>query len=57
VEDPLICSTIAVARWLADLADTWSAIETIRASKSHLSIGSPSPRPLPFVLMKGAAVG
>lgn len=52
VEDPLICSTMAAARWLTDLADSWSAIETIRTSKSHLSIGSPSPQPLPFVLTK-----
>lgn len=57
VEDPLICSTIAAARWLTDLADTWSTIETIRASKSHISIGSRSPQPLPFVLTKGAKIG
>ena len=57
VDDPLICSTMAAARWLTDLADSWSAIEAIRTSKSHLSIGSPSPQPLPFVLTEGAAVG
>lgn len=50
VEDPLIHSTIAAARWLARLADTWSAIETVRASKSHLFLDIPSPRPLPFVM-------
>lgn len=50
VEDPLIRSTITLARWLARLADTWPAIETIRASKAHLSIRNPSPLPLPSVL-------
>ena len=49
VEDPFIRSTIAVARWLAGLAETWSAIETIRTSKAHLSAGNPSPLPVPFV--------
>lgn len=56
VEDPLIHSTIAAARWLARLADTWSAIESVRASKSHLSIGIPSLRHLPLVVTSGAAV-
>ncbi|WP_078327597.1 hypothetical protein [Mycobacteroides salmoniphilum] len=52
VQDPLIRSTIALARRLACLADIWSAIETIRTSKSHLSIGAPSPLPLPLVTTK-----
>ncbi|WP_301144788.1 hypothetical protein [Mycolicibacterium fortuitum] len=56
VEDTLICSTIAAARWLAGLADTWSAIETIRASRTHLAVGNPSPLPLPFVVTNKAAV-
>jgi hypothetical protein len=50
LEDTLIRSTIAAARWLAYLADTRSAIETARASKSHLSIDIPTPRPLSFVM-------
>lgn len=50
VEDPLICSTIAAANWLADLADVWSAIESMRASKSHLSTDVPSLLPPPFVM-------
>jgi len=50
VEDPLIRSTIAMARWLACLADTWSAIETIRASKAHLFAHNPALLPVPFVL-------
>lgn len=49
VEDPLIHSTITFARYLASLADTWSAIETTRTSKPHLSIDNSSPLPLPFV--------
>lgn len=52
VQDQLIRSTIAVAQWFARLADTWSAIEAIRTSRSHLSTGSPSPLALPLVLSK-----
>ena len=50
VEDPLIRSTIAASRWLADLADLWAAIETIRTSRPHLAEGNPMAGPLPFVL-------
>ncbi len=52
VEDPLIRATVALARWFARFVDTWSAIETIRASRAHLCIGNPSPVPLPFVVTK-----
>ncbi|MCV7281425.1 hypothetical protein H7J88_17450 [Mycolicibacterium flavescens] len=48
VQTPLIRSTIAMARWLADLANVWSAVESIRVSKAHLKVDSPSPQPLPF---------
>ena len=50
VEDPLIRSTIAASRWIADLADLWSAIETIRTSRPHLAGGNPVATPLPFVM-------
>lgn len=50
VNDPLIRPTIAAARWLAALADTWSAVETARTSRSHLAEESPVAAPLPFVL-------
>lgn len=50
VHDPLIRSTIAVARWVADLADTWSGIETTRTARAHLCRESRSPLPLPLVL-------
>ncbi|CPT65826.1 Uncharacterised protein [Mycobacteroides abscessus] len=50
VDDPLIRTTITVARWFADLASVWSAIETVRTARSHLSSGSTSLRPLPFVI-------
>jgi len=50
VKEPIIRSTIAVARWMADLADAWAAIETTRTSKPHLSEQNPSPLPIPFVL-------
>lgn len=52
VKDTLIRSTIAVARWFASLADTWSAIETIRASRPHLSTSNSAPLPLPLVVAK-----
>ena len=52
VDDPFIASTIGVARWVADLADAWSAIETKRLSREHLAAGDTQPRPLPVVLVK-----
>ncbi len=53
VEDPLIRSTIAASRWIAELADHWSAIETIRTSRPHLAGGNPVATPLPFVVTRG----
>jgi hypothetical protein len=50
VDEPFIASTIGVARWVADLADTWSAIETKRLSREHLAAGDTRPQPLPVVL-------
>ena len=50
VDDPLIRSTIAASRWIADLADIWSALETIRTSRPHLAEGNPAAAPLPFVV-------
>jgi hypothetical protein len=52
VDDPFIASTIGVARWVAHLADAWSAIETKRLSHEHLAAGDTRPRPLPVVLVK-----
>jgi hypothetical protein len=52
VDDPFIASTIGVARWVADLADAWAAIETKRRSREHLAAGNTQPRPLPVVLVK-----
>lgn len=52
VDDPFIASTIGVARWVAHLADAWSAIETKRLSREHLAAGDTQPRPLPVVLVK-----
>lgn len=51
VEDPLIRSSIAASRWIAELADLWSAIETIRTSRPHLAGGNPVAAPLPFALV------
>lgn len=56
MNDPLIRSTIGIARWIADLADTWSAIESIRGSKAHLAESIPAPHPLPFVLKMGRKI-
>lgn len=56
VNDPLIRSTIAVARWIADLADIWSAIETTRTARAHLCRESPTPLPLPLVLRSAARI-
>ncbi|MFM8856317.1 MAG: hypothetical protein ACKOI2_03760 [Actinomycetota bacterium] len=50
VEDPLISPTIAASRWIADLADFWSSIETTRTSRPHLAEENPMPVSLPFVL-------
>jgi len=52
VDDPFIASTIGVARWVADLADAWSAIETKRRSREHLAAGDTQLQPLPVVLAK-----
>lgn len=54
VHDPLIRSTIATARWVADLADTWSTIETTRTARAHLCRESYTPLPLPLVLTSAA---
>lgn len=51
VDDPLIAPTVAAASWLAGLADVWSAIETIRTSRPHLSRRDPAPLPVPFALV------
>jgi hypothetical protein len=45
--DPFVSETIAVARWLADLAEVWSAIEVARTSRQHLAGGDLTHRPLP----------
>jgi hypothetical protein len=52
VDDPFVASTIGVAHWVADLADAWSAVETKRLSREHLSAGDTVPRPLPVVLVE-----
>jgi hypothetical protein len=55
VDDPFVAQTVGVARWVADLADTWSAIETKRLSREHLAGGDEGPRPLPVVLVETAS--
>jgi hypothetical protein len=49
--DPFVSETIAVARWLADLAEVWSAIEVARTSRQHLAGGDLTHRPLPTALV------
>jgi hypothetical protein len=46
--DPFVAETIAVAQWLADLAEAWSAVEVARTSRPHLAGGDLIPRPLPI---------
>lgn len=50
VEDPLTSETIAVARWLAQLADAWSSVEVLRLSRDYLADGDVTPRPMPVAL-------
>jgi hypothetical protein len=54
VDDPFVAMTVGVACWVADLADTWSAIETRRLSRDHLAGSDKGPRPLPGVLVETA---
>ncbi|WP_139829779.1 hypothetical protein [Mycobacterium gastri] len=48
--DPFVAEMLAVARWLADVADVWSAVEVARTSRQHLASGDTTPRPLPVAL-------
>jgi hypothetical protein len=48
--DPFVAETLAVARWLADLANAWSAVEVARTSRKHLANGDTATRPLPVAL-------
>jgi hypothetical protein len=41
---------LAVARWVADLAEAWSSVETTRTSKEHLADGDLKLRLLPVDL-------
>jgi hypothetical protein len=48
--EPFVAEMIAVARWVADLAEAWSKVETARTSKEHLAAGDMTPRLLPVNL-------
>lgn len=48
--DPFVAETLAVARWLAELAEVWSAVEVARTSRQHLAGDDRTPQPLPVVL-------
>lgn len=48
--EPFVAETLAVARWLADLAEVWSAVEVARTSRKHLACGDITPRPLPVAV-------
>ncbi|MGV0991107.1 MAG: hypothetical protein ACOYB7_02530 [Mycobacterium sp.] len=52
VDDKLIAETIVAAHWIADLAQTWQAIETLRLSRDHLKGGDVESRILPFALVQ-----
>jgi hypothetical protein len=48
--DQFVAETLAVAGWLAELAEVWSAVEVARTSRQHLAGGDLTPQPLPVVL-------
>lgn len=48
--EPFVAETLAVARWLTDLAEAWSAVEVARTSRQHLACGDTAPRPLPVAI-------
>jgi hypothetical protein len=48
--DPFVAETLAVARWLAELAEVWSAVEVARTSRQHLAGGDLTTQPLPVAL-------
>jgi hypothetical protein len=48
--EPFVAEMLAVARWVADLAEAWSSVETARTSKDHLADGDVKLRPLPIDL-------
>lgn len=48
--DPFAAEMLAVAQWLAELADVWSKVEVARTSRHHLAGGDPTPQPLPVAL-------
>lgn len=48
--DPFVAETLAVARWLAELAEVWSAVEVARTSRQHLARGDLTSQPLPVAL-------
>lgn len=50
VADPLTSQTIAVARWVADLATAWSNVETNRLSRDHLAGQESVAQAMPVVL-------
>lgn len=49
-EDLLTSETIAVAGWVAQLADAWSSVEITRLSRDYLADKNVAPRPMPVVL-------
>jgi hypothetical protein len=48
--EPFVAEMIAVARWVADLAEAWSSVETARTSREHLAAGDVTPRLLPVAV-------
>jgi hypothetical protein len=48
--DPFVAETLAVARWLAELAEVWSKVEVARTSRQHLACGDLTLQPLPVAL-------
>jgi hypothetical protein len=49
-DDPLVSPLIAVARWIAYLADAWSTVEVNRLSRQHLAGNETTSRQIPVVV-------
>jgi hypothetical protein len=48
--EPFVAEMIAVARWVAGLAEAWSSVETTHTSKERLAEGDMTPRQPPVDL-------
>jgi hypothetical protein len=52
VDDPFVSATIGLARWVADLAEVWEAVEITRLSRKHLVGNERTALPLPVACIE-----